>query len=408
MRLLWAAAAIGLLVVFLMAYVCQVYRVDSGSMRPTIFGGRAQPDVERQDEWVLVRFQDAPLPERFDLVVFRSENGGDPMVKRVVGLPGEEIFIFEGDLFIGGELLPAGTPRPAPIPVFDDRYQVLEEYFEYKRATEFEKSPWTHEVAATRGLDARDVPPGSQQGMMLYHPDLRDSHLDRDGRRHPGLRQVNDGAIECQFQIREALPDAALRFRLVEEGDSFEVELSGFETAGEEAKLAVLRILRWNPETLSREQGRPRRDVLTEVPVNVPPKDWIHIRFTNIDNVLTVESPELRVKVRATYEQNVPYPGRKRAGDKSIGHRVAFGGEQVRAGFRAVRVLRDLFYTDVGSNATERPLLIGRDRCFVLGDNSAFSTDSRHFGPIELSRLVARPMAIVWPKPRWLESVELP
>ena len=406
-RILWTLTVLLLLLVFLMTYVGQVYRVDSGSMRPTIFGGRAQPDGERDDEWVLVRFQSDMRPERFDLVVVRTRSDDELMVKRVVGLPNERVYIYEGDLFIDGERIPADAPRPAPIVVFDDHHQSIEDYFEYKRATEYEKSPWTREPSSL-GLDAREVVPGSQQGLMLYHPDLRDSHLDREGVRHPGLRQVNDGAIECEFQIREALAGGAVRFRLVEEGDSFEVELSGLETAGEEARLGVLRILRWNPETLSREQGQARRDVLTEVPVNVPRDKWISMHFSNFDNTLRVDSEELGVHLTTTYEENVPYPGRKPAGDKSIGHRVAFGGERVRAGFRNVRVLRDLFYTGAGEYATERPLLLGPDQCFVLGDNSAFSTDSRTFGAIDLSQLVAEPLSIVWPRLRRLDPVQEP
>jgi type IV secretory pathway protease TraF len=402
--MLWFSAALALLALLLMNYVCTIYRVDSGSMRPTIFGGRAQPDGELYDEWTLVRFRRDLKPKRFDLAVVRSLDGSDPMVKRVVGLPDEEVYIVDGDLFIDGRRLPADAPRPGPIPVFDDRYQVTNEYFEYKRATNFEASPWTHEIGSL-GLDARDSPVGSQHGLMLYHPDLRDSHLDRQGRRHPGLRQVNDGAIECEFQIREALPGASIRFRLVEEGDSFEVELTRLEYEGQIPKLSLLRILRWNPQTLSRDRDQDRRDVLVEMPVNVPRDRWIKIRFSNVDNHLTVISDELRVKVVTSYETNVPYPGRKPAGDKSIGSRVAFGGERIRMGFRAVRVFRDLFYTSVGTHATGRPIHLGPRSCFVLGDNSAFSTDSRHFGAVDISRLVGEPIAIVWPSPRWIRPV---
>ena len=34
---------------------------------------------------------------------------------------------------------------------------------------------------------------------------------------------------------------------------------------------------------------------------------------------------------------------------------------------------------------------------FVLGDCEARSTDSRAFGPLEVSRVVARPVVRVWP-----------
>jgi hypothetical protein len=300
--------------------------------------------------------------------------------------------------------LPADIPRPEPVPVFDDRYQPIEEFFEYKRATNFEKSPWTYETGSV-GLDARDVVPGSQHGLMRYHPDLRDGYLDRHGHRRPGIRQVNDGVIECEFQIRETLPGASVRFRVVEEGDSFEVELTQLEATGPAAELSVLRILRWNHETLSRVKDQDRRDVLLERPVNVPRNRWIKIRFSNIDNHLKVESADMHIKDGVTYEANVPYPGRKLAGDKSIGSRVAFGGERMRVGFRAVRVLRDLFYTSVGTHGVDQPIVLGPTTCFVLGDHSAFSTDSRHFGPIDISRLVGEPTAVVWPAPHWVRSV---
>jgi len=43
-------------------------------------------------------------PERGDIVLFRSPNGGeDPLIKRVVGLPGEEIEFRAGTLYVNGE-----------------------------------------------------------------------------------------------------------------------------------------------------------------------------------------------------------------------------------------------------------------------------------------------------------------
>jgi signal peptidase I len=50
---------------------------------------------------------DLAEPERGDIVLFRSPNGGeDPLIKRVVGLPGEEIEFRAGTLYIDGDAQP--------------------------------------------------------------------------------------------------------------------------------------------------------------------------------------------------------------------------------------------------------------------------------------------------------------
>ena len=48
-------------------------------------------------------------PKRGDVVVFRHPRTGDTMIKRLVGLPGDEIEIREGRLFINGALIARDT-----------------------------------------------------------------------------------------------------------------------------------------------------------------------------------------------------------------------------------------------------------------------------------------------------------
>lgn len=79
-------------------YVVQPFVVPTGSMEPTIqIGDRFLA------EKVSYRFGE---PERGDVVVFDDPSGMHPqLVKRVIGLPGEEIDIRDGNVYINGELL---------------------------------------------------------------------------------------------------------------------------------------------------------------------------------------------------------------------------------------------------------------------------------------------------------------
>ena len=170
------------LLLLLKFFVADVYRVDSGSMRPTLFGGRERPDGAEDAERVLVLYGRAP-PARFDLVVIRSPDGSKPLVKRVCGLPGDrDLMIRGGDLFIGRERLPADVPRPAPVPVYDDRYQEPGQFFEFRRDGSVRRDgpEWI--------VDGDAATPGS---LLKYHPELRDDYLDRKNRRVPGVVEVD-------------------------------------------------------------------------------------------------------------------------------------------------------------------------------------------------------------------------
>ena len=406
--LLWILTGCVVLVLLLKFFVADVYRVDSGSMRPTIFGGRDRADGEEDTEHVLVLYGREIEPERFDLVVIRSPDGSKPLVKRVCGLPGDDLMIRDGDLFIGRARLPPDCPRPAPVPVYDDRYLDRERFFAHRRDGSVHSSgdEWV--------VDGGAQPPGS---MLLYHPELRDDYLDRQHRRVPGVVEVNDAELELEFRIEGQLAGQKLHFQLVEEGDTFEVVLAA--GAGGSGSL---RLMRRNPRTMM-EKRDPGSDafpgdlVMVELPVELEAERWYALSFSNIDNHLRVRCPDLGADVRRSYEENEPWPAQLPAGRRTLGPRVGFGIEAGRARFRTVRILRDFYYTDDGSFAVAphpenrkpaAPVSLGPDDDFLLGDNSAASTDSRHFGPVKADQILGRPVAVFWPLPRWLRAVRTP
>lgn len=95
-----AAALILMGVVFSLAWV------PTGSMEPTV------PTKSHFIGWRLPYFFGDPVPERGSIVMFRSDELDELLVKRVIGLPGDTVSLENGYVYINGtqleeEYLPA-------------------------------------------------------------------------------------------------------------------------------------------------------------------------------------------------------------------------------------------------------------------------------------------------------------
>ena len=85
---------------FVRPVVAAPFYVGSGSMEPTLHGCSGCTD----DRLIINKLAyDFKGPERGDIVLFRDPEGGaEPLIKRVVGLPGDRIAVHHGKLFLNG------------------------------------------------------------------------------------------------------------------------------------------------------------------------------------------------------------------------------------------------------------------------------------------------------------------
>jgi signal peptidase I len=97
-------------------WVVNPYRIPTSSMEPTLHCAEPQPGCRAgfSDRVLANRFiYHFKDPERGDIVVFETppevdqhcSGGGDVFVKRLIGLPGDEVRWNNGDVFINGEQL---------------------------------------------------------------------------------------------------------------------------------------------------------------------------------------------------------------------------------------------------------------------------------------------------------------
>lgn len=86
-------------IVVLFKVIFQLSWVPSGSMETTI------PEHTLLISWQLLYMVSDPTPERGDIVTFWSDELNKLLVKRVVGLPGDDIAFRDGYTYVNGEML---------------------------------------------------------------------------------------------------------------------------------------------------------------------------------------------------------------------------------------------------------------------------------------------------------------
>ena len=96
MTVLWVVFVL-LAALFIRCFVFQNTRVDGSSMYPTFFTDE-QVFVEKLS--YLVR-----APKRGEVIICRYGDTSDPVIKRVIGLPGETVEISGGAVYIDGQAL---------------------------------------------------------------------------------------------------------------------------------------------------------------------------------------------------------------------------------------------------------------------------------------------------------------
>ena len=86
-------------VFLLLGVIFSLAWVPSGSMEPTL------PTKSYFLGWRLPYFFGNPTPERGDIIMFRSEELDELLVKRVIGLPGDTVSLEDGAVYVNGAAL---------------------------------------------------------------------------------------------------------------------------------------------------------------------------------------------------------------------------------------------------------------------------------------------------------------
>lgn len=117
----WREVILILAAVFVVfKFVIQIAWVPTGSMETTL------PTKSVLLGWQLSYLVSDPVPERGDVVTFRSDELGKVLVKRVIGLPGDEISFRDGYVYINGQQLEEAYLPAQGVTVSDNTFKVPE------------------------------------------------------------------------------------------------------------------------------------------------------------------------------------------------------------------------------------------------------------------------------------------
>jgi signal peptidase I len=293
-------------------------------------------------------------PSRWEIVVFRLLEV--LYIKRLLGLPGEEISIFAGDLYVNGRLgrKTLAEARAMRVLVFDqknapsdgwrDRWSPEKGsgvfYMHAKKTTPDPFSGWTYRHFS---LDARKCEP------------IRDEYAYNGGLRAE-CECVHDFMIETEIETKPGRGTLALR--LCDGGDWVEVVLPVGEARPAE-------LFAWPMENA--ERTRKLADTDEHVCLKSRRRQRMELAFVDRRVSLAIDGT-------LVLQHDLP-PAKERRGVERPFHVQADCAEVC---LRQFRLYRDVHYGQQGRNAVNgKSVRLGADQYFMVGDNTSNSDDSR-------------------------------
>lgn len=313
-------------------------------------------------------------PERFSVIVFKYPvKPSDNYIKRLIGLPGDEIDVKNGHIYANGKIArkPADVRAECWIPVFESRY--------------VEKDPGGDDFGEGRARALREegglfAPTPDKKGFILkkslgadpawlvYNREIKDWNAYNETNSFTRGGRELEGDLRVAFDVTLGAPGVVALARLSDDEAEFQVEVS-------DGKAVI----------------RRGAEEVASLPVRFPILKSHKIDFGRADGLVTLDIDGARV---LAHEYDPQDEGPTKRSEVRIGVK---GGDY--ATFHEVSVYRAVYYLPriMGAAAHLFPYHVPEGQYFCMGDNSSNSTDSRVWGTVPEGYIVGRAFLVFWP-----------
>ncbi len=308
-------------------------------------------------------------PRRGELIAFRDPVDANRLsVKRLIGLPGEEVTVQSGDLFINRRRVHRTLDEQKQLAqcVYDDAYRGRRAPLRWRGG--LPSSQW---VARDGGFHNSGRPDRGDEAFdwLLYHhrssyrgpaQGLENPIRDNCGYNQAVSRSLNtvrDLMLTCRIWLGAGVNQVA--FSIHDGSDMLETEV----------RLADHRlILRRNDRMLATAAWPLDRQ-----------DRWLRVEYSTFDRQV-----QFAVDGRTLLQSQLPVDDRPaRPTSCPVGIGVCGGAVEIKE----LRLYRDIYYLPpIGQAAWTVDNPVGDARWIVLGDNPAISVDSRHWAEAGLPR----------------------
>jgi signal peptidase I len=308
-------------------------------------------------------------PRRWEIAVFICPvDKSKPYVKRVAGLPDEQILIQDGDLWINGELARKSLDqvRECKVPVFDMDFAPPDGWMRrwvpdgnvpiLGAAEQLPYPSWL----ALEGNDLHIAAEDSERPRLAAYwhvsletliPEVIRDSFEYNGHGSPSHEfPVHDFLLECEIEVLSGTGNVICK--MTDGADEATAEIAAGGEFGESKLL-------YGDKGMVKTANRP------------PLKAGKTYRFemAHVDRRVSVA-----VDGHEYFNYDLPPLAAKRD-DVTSPFRI--GGQGIALVVRHVRLFRDIYYRSGDRNAAHTPYQLGPGEYFMLGDNSANSDDSR-------------------------------